>query len=123
MNRRFLFAPVVAMCACLCVTITGLAQGPSPQTIERVEKICKELKLTPKQKAELIPVFRTEAPQIEAIKSNPSLSGPKKIQQLRAVHAQTDPQMRAILSPQQYERLQAIREREIQQIIRKKLGV
>ena len=33
----------------------------------------------------------------------------QKMQQLRAIHQQTDPQMRAILSPEQYQKLKQIR--------------
>jgi Spy/CpxP family protein refolding chaperone len=31
------------------------------------------------------------------------------MQQVRAIHQQTDPQMKAILSPEQYQKLKAIR--------------
>jgi Spy/CpxP family protein refolding chaperone len=36
-----------------------------------------------------------------------------KMQQIRAIHQQTDPQMKAILTPEQYEKLKAIRQQTI----------
>jgi hypothetical protein len=46
----------------------------------------------------------------------------QKLQQLKAIHAETDPQVRAILTPEQYQQLQAIRQQEIQQAIKRKMG-
>jgi Spy/CpxP family protein refolding chaperone len=39
----------------------------------------------------------------------------QKAQQLRAIHQQTDPQMKAILTPEQYQKLQAIRQQTIKE--------
>lgn len=38
----------------------------------------------------------------------------QKLAQMRAIHQQSDPQVKAILSPQQYETWQNIRQQEIQ---------
>jgi Spy/CpxP family protein refolding chaperone len=38
-----------------------------------------------------------------------------KMQQLRAIHQQSDPQMKAILSPEQYQKLQGIRRQTIRE--------
>ena len=46
---------------------------------------------------------------MNAIKNDNSLSKIQKIQQIKAIHQQTDPQMKAILSPQQYQKLKEIR--------------
>ena len=82
----------------------------------------RTLNLTPEQISALIPILKAEAPKIQAIKSDPSLSGMQKMEQMRAIHAETDPQVRSILSPQQYQQLQQIRAQEIQQMIRRKMG-
>jgi hypothetical protein len=47
---------------------------------------------------------------VQAVKNNNSLSKIQKIQQTRGIHQQTDPQMKAILSPGQHEKLKAIRQ-------------
>jgi hypothetical protein len=58
---------------------------------------------------------------VEAIKGDLSLSKVQKLEQLKAVHAQTDPQVRSILSPEQYQKLKEIRHKEIEQAVKKKL--
>jgi hypothetical protein len=79
----------------------------------------RQLQLTPQQKLALLPVFTAEAPAVEAIRSNPSLSDAQKLEQLKAVHARTDPHVRSILTLGQYQKLEEIRNREIQEAIQK----
>ena len=79
----------------------------------KVQAIAQQLSLTPEQKAKVLPILAQEAPKIQAIKNDNSLSKIQKIQRLRAIHQQTDPQMKAILSPAQYQKLQAIRQQTI----------
>jgi Spy/CpxP family protein refolding chaperone len=50
---------------------------------------------------------------VQAIKNDNSLSRVQKVQQIRAIHQQTDPQMKAILTPEQYQKLKAIRQQAI----------
>jgi Spy/CpxP family protein refolding chaperone len=89
--------------------------SPSPQ---KIEQVAKQLNLTPEQEAKLFPILKAEAPKIEAIKANTSLSPIQKMEQLKAVHDQTDPQVKSILTPDQYETLKGLRRQEIQQVIR-----
>lgn len=123
MKLRVLFA---VACLCLFVAAPNLpaqsAPALSPQAIQNIENIVRTLNLTPEQISALIPILKAEAPKIQAIKSDPSLSGMQKMEQMRAIHAETDPQVRSILSPQQYQQLQQIRAQEIQQMIRRKMG-
>ncbi len=125
MKPRVLFAAAACLC-CLSVMAPNLpaqsAPALSPQAIQNIQNIVSTLKLTPEQISALIPILKAEAPRIQAIRSDSSLSRMQKIEQFRAVHAQTDPQVRSILSPQQYQQLQQIRAQEIQQIIRQKMG-
>ncbi len=44
----------------------------------------------------------------------------QKMRQLRAVHAESAPQLQKILSPAQYQQLQTIRQQEIKEAIEKK---
>jgi hypothetical protein len=87
---------------------------------QKLAALSKQLNLSPEQKMQLMPILKDEAPKVEAIKSNPSLTGMQKMEQLRALHEQTNPQVQKILSPQQYEQLQQIRQHEIEQAIQKK---
>jgi hypothetical protein len=85
---------------------------------QKLEQIAAQLSLTPEQKRQLIPVLAAEAPKVQAIKNDTSLSRVEKLQQLKAVHDQTDPQVKAILTPDQYQKLQQIRRQELEQAIR-----
>ena len=68
----------------------------------------------------MLPILQEEGPKLQAIKNNPNLTGGQKAMQLRAIHEQTDPQVKAILSPQQYQQWQTIRQREVEQAIKRK---
>jgi Spy/CpxP family protein refolding chaperone len=46
----------------------------------------------------------------------------QKMQKLRAIHAQTDPQMKAILSPEQYQKLRQIRMQAIREATEGRMG-
>jgi periplasmic protein CpxP/Spy len=109
-----------ALCfgAFLLLAPTSYAQNQG--AMSKLESISAQLSLTPQQKAKVLPILADEGPKVEAIKNNTSLSGLQKMQQIRAIHQQTDPQMKAILSPAQYEKLQAIRQQAIQEAVQKR---
>jgi len=90
------------------------------EKLDKLEALSKQLNLTPDQKEKLLPILRAEAPKMHAIKDNTSLTGMQKLQQIRALHEQTEPQVRAILSQQQFDQLQKIRQQEIEKMIEKK---
>ncbi len=112
---------LIAVCL-LAIGSVALAQAPAANSakLQKLEAMMKELNLTPDQKTKLLPIFREEMPKIEAIKSNTSLTGRQKLQQLRAVHEQTDTQVKPILSADQYAKLQQIRQQQIEEAIQKK---
>ncbi len=119
-SRAGFFAFTWVLAAALAAPVPLMAQ--QAQALQKIQNLAAALNLTPEQKQALIPILRTEVPKIQAIRSNQSLSGMEKIQQIRAVHAEIDPQVRAILNPQQYQQLQQIRAQEIQQMIRERMG-
>ena len=69
-----------------------------------------------------MPILEADAPNIEAIKNNSSLGPMQKAQQIKAIHEESDPQVKTILNAQQYEQLQQIRQQEMRQAIEKKMG-
>jgi protein CpxP len=77
--------------------------------MSKAQAIAQQLNLTPQQKEKVLPILAAEAPKVQAIKNDNSLSKLQKVQQLKAIHQQTDPQMKAILSPEQYQKLKEIR--------------
>jgi protein CpxP len=86
---------------------TSFAQ--KSDAMSKAQAIAQQLSLTPQQKEKILPILAAEAPKVQAIKNDNSLSKLQKVQQLKAIHQQTDPQMKAILSPEQYEKLKQIR--------------
>jgi Spy/CpxP family protein refolding chaperone len=119
-NRIYLFA------AALCSGTLVLLAAPSnaqrapaytqkPTAISKAEAISQQLNLTPQQKVKILPILRDELPKVQAIKNDNSLTRMQKAQQIRGIHQQTDPQMKAILSQEQYQKLQAIRQQTIKQ--------
>jgi periplasmic protein CpxP/Spy len=87
----------------------------------KLQAISQQLNLTPEQKPKVLPILADEAPKVQAIRNDNSLSKVQKIQQIKAVHQQTDPQMKAILSPAQYEKLKTIRLQAIREVTEKRL--
>lgn len=79
----------------------------------KAQAIAQQLNLTPQQKEKILPILAAEVPKVQSIKNDNQLSKIQKIQQLKAVHQQTDPQMKTILSPEQYQKLQTIRQQTI----------
>jgi len=104
--------------ALCCGTFVMLAPTLSAQSkAAKLQAISQQLNLTPEQKAKILPILADEGPKVQAIKNDNSLSRMQKIQQIKAIHHQTDPQMKAVLSPEQYQKLQAIRQQAIKDAI------
>lgn len=111
MRRQLIPVALLALCPFL------LPAQTAPRA-QKLEQLATELQLTPEQKMQLLPILRAEAPKVRAIKSDTSLSKQQKIEQLKALHDETDPQVKSILTPEQYQKLQEIRRREILQLMR-----
>jgi hypothetical protein len=109
----------VMMCICAAITFAPRVLAQDGGAMAKLEKLSTELQLTPQQKGELLPILKEEGPKLEAIKKNTSMSKLEKARELRAIHNQTAPQMQKILSPAQYQKLQAIREEEVRSAIEK----
>jgi hypothetical protein len=109
---------LVALLTLALVTPRLFAQNA--EALAKVEAISQQLQLTPQQQIEVIPILKQEAPKIQAIKNDPSLSGLQKVKQLRAIHQETAPKLQQILSPAQYQKLQEIRQQDIKEAMAKK---
>ena len=117
-NMRKLFTlltSVACLLAFLILAPTAPAQKPDAEA--KVIALAQQLKLTPQQEVEVLPILKAEAPKFEAIKNDPSLSGMQKMKQLHAIHSENAPELQKILSPGQYQQLQAIREQDIKKAI------
>jgi Spy/CpxP family protein refolding chaperone len=101
----------------LLVGTMSSAQSSGQQQSAKLEEIAKYLSLTPQQKDKILPILADEAPKVRAIKADTSLSRMQRAQRIKAIHQQNDPQMKAILSPAQYQKLQAMRHKSISDAI------
>jgi len=118
--KNYIRLTAAALCFGIFVLLAPTSSA-QPQA-GKLQAISQQLNLTPQQKAKILPILADEGPKVEAIKNNSSLSGLQKMQQIRAIHQQTDPQMKAILSSAQYEKLKAIRQQAIQEAMQKRRG-
>jgi len=118
--KKYIRSLAVALCfgTFVLVAPTSFAQTKAA----KLQAISQQLNLTPEQKAKVLPILAEEGPKIQAIRNDNSLSKVQRIQQIKAVHQQTDPQMKAILSPAQYEKLKAIRLQAIKEATEKRVA-
>jgi hypothetical protein len=114
-NHTQLFISALSIAMFALLTPTSFAQKAG--AMSKAQAIAQQLNLTPQQKEKILPILIDEVPKVQAIKNDNSLSKIQKMQQLRAIHQQTDPQMKTILSPEQYQKLQAIRQQTIRDAI------
>jgi Spy/CpxP family protein refolding chaperone len=84
--------------------------------MSKAQAIAQQLNLTPQQKEKILPILVAEVPKVNAIRNDNSLSKMQKMQQVRAIHQQSDPQMKGILSPEQYQKLKQIRLQAIREV-------
>ena len=108
-NHIRIIAAAVSLGSLVLLAPTSSAQSKAG----KLEAISQQLNLTPEQKAKILPILADEGPKVQKIKNDNSLSKIQKMQGIRAIHKQTDPQMKAILSPEQYQKLQGIRQQTI----------
>src|SRR6266705_1851114 len=110
--RKFLTLLTSVACLLAFVILAPVAPA-NPEAEKKVIALAQQLKLTPQQEVEVLPILKAEAPKFEAIKNDPSMSGMQKMKQLHAIHSENAPELQKILSPGQYQQLQAIREQDI----------
>ena len=117
-NMRKLFTLLTSVACLLAFLILApAAPAQKPDAEAKVIALAQQLKLTPQQEVEVLPILKAEASKFDAIKNDPSLSGMQKMKQLHAIHSENAPELQKILSPAQYQQLQAIREADIKKAI------
>jgi Spy/CpxP family protein refolding chaperone len=118
--KNYIRLNVMALCfgmSVLMATMSSAQQPSAQQKNAKLEEIAHFLNLTPQQKDKILPIMADEGSKIRAIKDDPSLSRMQRAQRIKAIHQQNDPQMKAILSPEQYQKLQAMRHKSISDAI------
>ena len=118
MNSRTI-ATVLAFCVSLVSTSlasTSYAQMPKSRQ-QRLMVTAKRIGVTRKQAKRLYPILNAEEPKLQAIRNDSSLSRVEKLKRLQAVHDQSTPQIKAILTPAQFQQLQAHRQQRRAQLM------
>jgi protein CpxP len=110
--------------ATLACTV-ALAQSPSSGTQQdttggqaarherrhdRLEWLTKELHLTDEQKEKLKPILQDEAKQMRAIHEDGSLTPDQKRDKAKQIREKFRPQIQAVLTPEQQEKLKNLKE-------------
>jgi Spy/CpxP family protein refolding chaperone len=113
-QTRFVISALVIATFALLTPASFAQKGGA---MSKAQAIAQQLNLTPQQKEKILPILVAEAPKVNAIKNDNSLSKMQKMQQIRAIHQQTDPQMKSILSPEQYQKLKVIRQQAIREAV------
>ena len=113
---------VPALAFCSSLVSTSYAQMPNATQMQdaraqRMMAVVKQLHLTPDQTKQLIPILQAQEPQLQAIMNDQSLSRMEKLRRLKAVHDQSNPQVNAILTPEQFQQLQIIRQQRRAQLM------
>jgi len=122
-HRMTRIAAALALGVLLSLATASQAQAPAAGgKAQKLAALAKQLNLTPQQEKQLMPILEADAPKVEAVKNNAQLGPLQKLEQIKAIHAQSDPQVKAILNPQQYEQLQQIRQQEIHAAMEKRMG-
>ena len=106
-NHTYLAISALSIAVLALLAPTSFAEKGA--AMAKAQAIGQQLNLTPQQKEKILPILAAEVPKMAAIKNDNSISRMQKMEQVRAIHLQTDPQMKAILSPEQYQKLKAIR--------------
>src|SRR5215831_772618 len=82
----------------------------------------QNLSVSHEQSARIAPILSNEGRQVMAIRNNNSLSDAQKIQEVKSLQRQADPQLKAILSSGQYDKLEVVRYQAIRWLTQKRLG-
>jgi capsular polysaccharide biosynthesis protein len=82
----------------------------------------QNLSVSPQQSAEIVPILANEGRKVMAIRNNNSLSNVQKTQEVTSLQQQSDPQLKAILSSAQYDKLKVVRYQVVRWVTQKRLG-
>jgi Domain of unknown function DUF148 len=82
----------------------------------------QQLRVSPQQSAQIVSILANEGRKVTAIRNNNSLSNVQKTQEVKTLQKQSDPQLKTILSPAQYDKLQVGRRQAMRWATQRRLG-
>ena len=95
------------------------AMGNSADVTAKLQQMSKALQLTPAQKEQIKPILMEEAPKLQALKADTSMPPAQKMMQMRQIRETTDAKINPILTPDQQQKLQAMRAQHRDEMMQK----
>ena len=95
------------------------AMGNSADVTAKLQQMSKALQLTPAQKEQIKPILMEEAPKLQALKADTSMPPAQKMMQMRQIREATDAKINPILTPDQQQKLQAMRAQHRDEMMQK----
>jgi hypothetical protein len=103
--------------------IPGDVPGPgTPGWTQYQSCLQQNLSVSSQQSAQIAPILANEGQKVMAIRNNNSLSNVQKTQEATSLQKQSDPQLKAILSSAQYDKLKVVRYQALRWVTQKRLG-
>ena len=103
--------------------IPGDVPGPDTAGWSQYQSCLQQnLSVSSQQSAQIAPILASEGRKVVTIRNNNSLSDAQKIQEVKSLQKQSDPQLKAILSSAQYDKLKTVRYQAVRWITQKRLG-
>jgi hypothetical protein len=114
---------LIAAPAILCATpqteaqsAAALKAGGSAYFTTKIENLTNRLSLTPDQQEKLRPIAEQEVGYLEEIRGNAVLSKEQKIKKLEEIVRRSEQQMKPFLSADQWDKLEALRKEQKDQL-------
>lgn len=103
--------------------IPGDVPGPGSAGWTQYQSCLQQnLGVSAQQSSQIAPILANEGQKVLKIRNNNSLSDAQKIQEVKFLQTQSDPQLKAILSSAQYDKLKVVRYQAVRWITQKRLG-
>ena len=103
--------------------IPGDVPGPGTAGWTQYQSCLQQnLSVSPQQSAQIAPILGTEGRKVLTIRNNNSLSDVQKTEEVKTLQKQSDPQLKAILSSAQYDKLKVVRYQAVRWVTQKRLG-
>ena len=103
--------------------IPGDVPGPGTAGWTQYQSCLQQnLSVSPQQSAQIAPILANEGREVKAIRNNNSLSDVQKTEGVKTLQKQSDPQLKAILSSAQYDKLKVVRYQAVRWVTQKRLG-
>jgi len=97
-------------------TANAVKEGGTPYFTSKMENLTSKLDLTPDQQTKLKPIAEQEVGLLEEIRAESGLSQKEKLAKLQQIVLNSDKQMKPWLSAQQWDKLQALRKEQKEQL-------